>query len=152
MNSFQKSESYEMNTDQMDLKLTLIHPEELRHDTMPPSPPSDEEEKAVKKNIKEFKQVRINRGDGNMDYIKEKNSREMLENAWKAINLTETWDFVAQPLESFMMSRDDRIWIITAEMEKQGYYGHSGFSFGWTLRNMQYLAQNGVEKFREGFK
>ena len=117
---------------------------------MPPSPPSDEE-LIGEKFIEEYKHVRINRGDGNMDYIKKKNLREMLENAWKAINITETWDFVAQPIESFMISKDDRIWKITAEMEKQGYFGHSGGSFGWTMRNMQYLAENGVEKFREGF-
>jgi hypothetical protein len=151
MDSFEKSEPYEINTNQMDLKLSLIHPEELRYEIMPPSPPSYEEELIGEKIIEECKQVRINKGDGNMDYIKDRNSREMLENAWKAINLTETWDFVYQPTESFMMSRDDRIWIITRKMEELGYNGHSGFSFGWTMRNMQYLAKNGVEKFREGF-
>jgi hypothetical protein len=139
-----------MTTKQMDSNLTLIHPEELRHEIMPPSPPSDEE-LIGEKFIEECKNVRINKGDGNMDYIKQEHTREMLENAWKAINLTETWDFVSQSLESFMMSSDDRIWIITKKMEDLGYSGHSGFSFGWTMRNMQYLAQNGVEKFKEGF-
>ena len=50
-----------------------------------------------------------------------------------------------------MLSRDERILIITKKMEELGYKGHSGFSFGWTMRNMQYLAQNGVEKFKEEF-
>jgi len=104
-------------------------------------------------NIEEIKlnkqETKIDRGNGNMDYIKDKHSRRMLENAWHAINLTETWDFVAEPKFSFIMSNDDRILIIIGKMEELGYYGHSGFSFGWTMRYMQYLAQNGVEKFKE---
>jgi hypothetical protein len=94
---------------------------------------------------------RINRGDGKMDYIIDRHSREMLENAWQAINLTETWDFVAENIDSFMLSRDNRIWIITKKMKDLGYDGHSGFSFGWTMRHMQFLAQNGVEIFKESW-
>jgi hypothetical protein len=93
----------------------------------------------------------INRGDGKMDYIDDIRSREMLENAWQAINLTETWDFVSQPIQSFMFSNDERIWVITKKMSELGYDNHSGFTFGWTMRNMQYLANNGVDKFREAF-
>jgi len=94
---------------------------------------------------------RINRGNGKMDYIEDSHSRMMLENAWQAINLTETWDFVAQDTESFMFSDDDRIWVITRKMEELGYGGHSGCSFGLTMREMQFLAQEGVEKFKEGY-
>lgn len=97
------------------------------------------------------KPKRINRGDGKMDYIEDSHMRSMLENAWQAINLTETWDFVSQPTESFMFSDDDRIWVITKKMSELGYDGHSGFSFGWTMREMQFLAREGVEKFREGY-
>jgi len=114
---------------------------------MPPSPPAEENRS---RNIK-FNG--INLGDGNMSYIpdKDSHSRIMLENAWHAITQTETWNFVAEPIESFMFSNDNMIWVITAKMEELGYKGHSGFSFGWTMRQMQYLAQNGVEKFKEGY-
>jgi hypothetical protein len=33
-------------------------------------------------------------------------------------------------------------------MEELGYGGHSGASFGCTMRNMQYLAEHGEEKFK----
>lgn len=125
---------------------------------LPPTPPNKlEEEKSelcLDAEILELSEpviTRINRGNGKMDYIESEHSRTMLENAWKAINLTETWDFVSQPIESFMWSNDKRICIITEKMEKLGYNGHSGFSFGWTMRNMQYLAQNGEEEFKKLF-
>jgi hypothetical protein len=34
-------------------------------------------------------------------------------------------------------------------MEQLGYYGHSGSSFGLTMRTMQYIARNGEEKFKK---
>jgi hypothetical protein len=102
-----------------------------------PSPPSDDELAGV-----------IITGDGKMPYVKNEHSRKMLENAWQAINLTENWGFLEQPIESFQLSHDDRISIITKKMEQLGYYGHSGCSFGWTMRQMQFLAKNGVEKFK----
>jgi len=88
---------------------------------------------------------------GKFDYVESTHTKEMLANAWQAINLTETWDFVRMPIESFMLSRDDKIWVITAKMKELGYYGHSGFSFGWTMRQMQFIAQHGEKKFREEY-
>ena len=90
-------------------------------------------------------------GDGNMPYIKDKWTRKMCENAWQAINLTENWDFVVKPIESFTWSFDKRIDIISDKMVELGYNGHSGTSFGCTMRNMQFLAQNGIEKFKQLF-
>jgi hypothetical protein len=90
-------------------------------------------------------------GDGNMEYIKNLNTREMCTNAWKAITFSNNWDFVAQDIESFMWSNDSRIDEITEKMIEFGYDGHSGSSFGCTMRNMQYLVQNGEENFKKLF-
>lgn len=86
-----------------------------------------------------------------MEYIKNPNTREMCTNAWKAITFSNNWDFVAQDIESFMWSNDPRIDVITEKMEELGYNGHSGTSFGFTMRNMQYLVQNGEDKFKKLF-
>jgi hypothetical protein len=48
-----------------------------------------------------------------------------------------------------MFSDDQEIWRITAKMEELGYNGHSGCSFGWTMRQMQYIAKYGEEKYRD---
>jgi hypothetical protein len=90
-------------------------------------------------------------GNGDMSYIEDRSDVIMLENAWKAITLTENWDFVSQPIGSFSMSNDKRINIISNKMVELGYDGHSGCSFGCTMRNMQYLVQNGEENFKNKF-
>jgi hypothetical protein len=104
---------------------------------LPPSPPSLETKKKM--------------NPGKFPYIKEIHTREMLENAYQAITLTETWDFVKGDIESFQMSNDNRIWVITDKMKELGYDNHSGYSFGYTMRQMQNLARYGPEKFMNNF-
>jgi hypothetical protein len=88
---------------------------------------------------------------GKFDYIKPESSnyKAMLVNAYQAITQTETWNFVKQDCESFMFSEDPRIWVISNKMAQLGYDGHSGCSFGCTMRDMQYIAKYGEEKFME---
>ena len=90
-------------------------------------------------------------GDGKFEYISKHTEREMLVNAWQAITQTNLWDFVSEPIDSFMWSSDQRIEAISEKMVELGYNGHSGISFGSTMRNMQYLAQHGENKFKELF-
>ena len=90
-------------------------------------------------------------GNGQFEYVQDTHSREMLVNAWQAITSTELWDFVKQDTDTFMFSSDPRINIIGNKMVELGYGGHSGSSFGWTMRNMQYLARYGEEEFKKDF-
>ena len=75
----------------------------------------------------------------------------MLDNAWQAITLTKTWDFVKKQNESFMFSSDPRVNIIYVKMEELGYSGHSGCSFGRIMRIMQYIARYGEETFKKSY-
>ena len=84
---------------------------------------------------------------GQFMYIKDKNSREMLVNAWNAINQLELWNYMRRETYSYMFSDDEEIDRITKKMEELGYNGHSGFSFGWTMRQIQYIAKNGEETY-----
>ena len=110
------------------------------------------------KNIKniidnnKFNVLKDSLGDGKFEYIKDLYNREMLVNAWQAITQTNNWDFVAQEIDSFMFSNDTRIYEISMKMEELGYNGHSGCSFGCTMRNMQYLAQKGEQEFKKLFR
>ena len=88
---------------------------------------------------------------GEFKYISSYNDRVMMTNAWQAITLTETWDFVKQDIDSFMFSLEPQISIISKKMEELGYNGHSGSSFGWVMRNMQYIAKHGETKFHEEY-
>lgn len=94
----------------------------------------------------------VNLGDGKMDYILKTNDKLMMTNAWQAITQTNNWDFVAEDIDSFMFSDDPRIKQISFKMKELGYDLHSGCSFGCTMRNMQYLAQKGEDKFKQLFK
>lgn len=80
--------------------------------------------------------------------ITNSHEREMLKNAYDAINASEAWDWLKNfNQQSFMFSLDPMVNKISENMEKLGYNGHSGASFGWTMRNMEYLAKNGKTKF-----
>ena len=87
---------------------------------------------------------------GQFNYVDEP-ERDMFVNAWQAITLTETWDFIKNFQGSFMMSGDENINRISAKMSELGYDGHSGCSFGFTMQTMKCLAINGEEKFREDY-
>lgn len=121
----------------------------------PPTPPKNNSETSLdsldRSSDTNSSNNTINIGDGTFEYVSNKWDREMLVNAWQAITQTNTWDFVKQDIDSFMFSRDPRIDIISEKMEELGYSGHSGCSFGCTMRNMQYLAKNGENKFKKMF-
>ena len=84
---------------------------------------------------------------GQFLYIRDLNSREMLTNAWRSINQTELWNYMRKEQDSFMFSNDPEIHIIINKMSELGYDGHSGSSFGWTMRQMQYIAKNGEQQY-----
>ena len=113
----------------------------------PPPPPVSPKEPHTKIFLNS-----INLGDGKMDYIENKHDKLMITNAWQAITQTNTWNFMSEEIESFMWSSDPRIYKISEKMEELGYSGHSGCSFGFTMRNMQYLAQKGEDEFKKLFE
>jgi hypothetical protein len=48
-----------------------------------------------------------------------------------------------------MFSTDKEIKIISDKIEELGYHGHSGASFGITMRNMQFIALHGLEEHKK---
>ena len=85
---------------------------------------------------------------GEFAYVKDVWMREMLVNAWQAITNTELWDFVKEDIESFGFSQDPRVLRIGNKMIELGYNGHSGASFGYTMRTMQFIAKYGEEEYK----
>jgi hypothetical protein len=73
------------------------------------------------------------------------NSSTMLQDAHRACTRAGAWDWLKTfNEESFMFSSHPLISTITEKME---YKGHSGASFGWTMRNMEYIAKHGWDSF-----
>ena len=85
----------------------------------------------------------------NFNYVNDTSCREMLLNAYQAIQLTETWDFMKQDINSYTSSNSNEVKLISNKMSELGYNYHSGSSFGWIMRHMQIIAQNGLEAHKE---
>ena len=81
------------------------------------------------------------------DFITNSYEKLMLETAYDAITSLELWDYIKTPSKSFMLCLDTELELIMNEVVKLGYDGHSGGSFGCTMRDMQYIAQHGLSEY-----
>ena len=117
---------------------------------LPPSPPINETFIINPSNI-ESEQNEDIFIFGQFLYVDDANDKEMLQNAWTAITQLDLWDYMKRDTDSYMMSSDKEINIITEKMAELGYDGHSGASFGWTMRQMQYIAQHGEDDFMDTY-
>lgn len=77
--------------------------------------------------------------------------RDMLINGYKAVNELELWWYIKKPIDSFMFCNDININKIYKKMEELGYKGHSGYSFGWTMRQLEFIANYGEEEFKKKY-
>lgn len=84
-------------------------------------------------------------------YIDDECSRTMLQNAWISITQLNLWNYLLIDTESYMFNNDITLNTIHNKMIELGYDGHSGGSFGWTMRQMQYIANHGEEKYKNLF-
>jgi hypothetical protein len=85
---------------------------------------------------------------GNFSFL-DNHSCEMLADAYRAINQAEAWDLmkIDPGTGGYMFGADNRYDII-----KIKYRGHSGLSHAWTMRAMQFLAQNGWAVFYQTYR
>jgi len=111
---------------------------------LPPHPPEfekiDNTKLETQTNIPEFI-------EGQFLYIIDIFTREMLVNAWNSITQLKLWDYMKKDTDSFVFSNDNEIKLIMKKMVELGYDEHSGCSFGWTMRQIQYIAINGEKQF-----
>ena len=71
----------------------------------------------------------------------------MLDDAYKAVSTTNKWSYLKNKNfdeNGFMFCTDNELSIISKAMK---YQGHSGASFAWTMRNMEYIAKDGWTVF-----
>lgn len=96
-----------------------------------------------------LQKMAIPRGD--FSFIYDDATRIYLKDAWQAIEKTNTWEDLKRndvPGEGgFMFSSHPVIKKISSAMDDS--LGHSGATFGWTMRQMEYIAKDGWEKWVE---
>ena len=87
---------------------------------------------------------------GKFDYIEESSYRDLLVNGYQSINILELWDYMKKDTYSYMLSCDREITMICEKMSDLGV-NHSGASFGWIMRTLQYITKYGEQKFKEEY-
>jgi hypothetical protein len=74
---------------------------------------------------------------------------EMLADAYDATTLADQWEYLKNThIESFMFGNQPQIKEINKFMK---FDGHSGTSYGWTMRNIEYIAKHGIEKYSQKY-
>jgi len=72
----------------------------------------------------------------------------MLADAYEAVSRANLWDYLARPStpgpDGFMLASDFELSAIAARMM---FKGHSGASYAWTLRQMEYIAKGGWDAY-----
>jgi tRNA splicing endonuclease len=87
-----------------------------------------------------------------LSFIYDENEKNMICGAMVAITQLELWDWLKNySTVSFMFQSNSNIDLIYRKIESNGYTGHSGTSFGCTMRNMEYIAKNGFDTFRNNY-
>jgi hypothetical protein len=89
---------------------------------------------------------------GDFSFVEDSMTREMFDDAYNAIDAVwGGWEFMERdPGEGgFMYSSDPYSAAIQKNMK---YDGHSGASYGWTMRVMQKIARVGWERFVTEYK
>ena len=86
---------------------------------------------------------------GEFLYIDDVRERTMLQNGWAAVDELELWDYMKQDIDNYCWSDAPEVLRIGAKMGELGYDGHSGASFGWTMRQLQYIGTHGEAAYRE---
>ena len=89
-------------------------------------------------------------GNGQFEFVTN-GDRILFATAHNAISQLELWDYMKRDTMSYMFSEDNQVTTIYAKIEELGYTGHSGVSFGITMRAMQCIAQKGYDNFKDEY-
>jgi hypothetical protein len=81
---------------------------------------------------------------GDFSFIQDEHSRRYVKDAYDAMVMAEQLELMKEEPEAdkgYMFSSDERYELIHKHMKFLGE--HSGSSYAWTMRQVQYIAQNG---------
>ena len=87
------------------------------------------------------------------DFIEDSHTRSMVSNGYQAVTQLELWPWLKsfEPGSTgFMFSNDPNITRIGNKMESlPNPPGHTGSSFSFTLRHLQYIAKHGTDEYKK---
>lgn len=82
-------------------------------------------------------------------YVNNLSQREQLRDAWHAITLTNSWDFIGRSGD--LSPSDESIKDIYSILDICGSTNHSAASFANMISSMRYLALYGEKAFQQKF-
>jgi len=90
----------------------------------------------------------------NFEFILDPSTRVMMANGHQAISQLELWSWLRnyEPEDGrgFMYSSSPNLDIISQKMDSlPNSVGHSGSSFGFTMRSLHYIAKNGIDAYKK---
>lgn len=87
-----------------------------------------------------------------LSFINDSHLRSMISNGHQAVTQLELWSWMKtfDPNDrGFMFSSDPNVILIGRTMDTlPNPPGHSGSSFGTTMRHLQFIAKNGLDKYK----
>ena len=88
---------------------------------------------------------------GDFSFVKDASVREMFDDAYKAITVAMAWEFIERdPGDGGFMFSSVSYSVAISNAIK--YNGHSGASYGWTMRVMQQIARGGWDRFVKEYR
>ncbi len=87
---------------------------------------------------------------GQFNYINNINIREMLINGHNAVTELDLWEYMSKPCKCYLSSNDLEIHNIKNKMKEIGY-NHNDYSFEWTMRQLQFIAEHGHREYMYEF-
>jgi len=108
----------------------------------------------MENNIEVFDE--LDYGNGEFDFVTDRSIREFLKSAHKAISLCELWNWLRiyepEPNKGFMWSKTPELDRLNQQMWKDpiNVY-HSGCSYGLVMREMEYIAKNGYNNYKNTY-
>jgi len=87
-----------------------------------------------------------------LSFIRDDHTRSMVSNGHAAVSQLELWGWLKtfNPKDGFMFTPHENIDKITEAMNSlPNPPGHSGSSFGITMRHLEFIAKHGMEKYKQ---
>jgi hypothetical protein len=105
-------------------------------------------------NIKIYDEIYY--GNGDFDFVRDDSIKAFLKSAHRAISLCELWDwmriYTPPPNTGFMWSKAPELDRLKQQMWKDPVNGyHSGSSYGFIMREMECIAKNGYENYKNTY-
>ena len=95
-------------------------------------------------------------GNGEFDFVRDEYTKDLLKSAHNAISLCELWNWMRNyeppPNKGFMWSKTPELDRINQQLWKDPInMNHSGSSYGFVMREMEYIAKNGYNTYKNTY-